>query len=102
MRRSIPWAVIAGLPLVGAVVIATAPEAPSQAPAFLPQTPGVVANWFIVLGAVLVAQMLFFAVHAWRNPKVGANRRIPWVVAIVLFAFVATPLYWWHFSESAT
>jgi hypothetical protein len=46
--------------------------------------------------------MLFFAVHAWRNPKVGADRRILWVVAIVLFAFVATPLYWWQYSDRAT
>jgi len=102
MRRSIPWAVIAVLPLVGAVLIATAPESPSQPPAFLPQTPSVIENWFIVLGAVLVAQMLYFAVHAWRNPKVGANRRIFWVVAIVLVAFVATPLYWWQYSDRAT
>jgi hypothetical protein len=90
------------LPLAGAVLIAAAPEDPTRAPALLPQTPLVIENWFVVLGAVLIAQMVFFAVHAWRNPKVGANRRILWVGAIVLAAFVATPLYWWQYSERAT
>jgi hypothetical protein len=46
--------------------------------------------------------MVFFAVHAWRNPKVGPNRRLLWVLAIFLAAALATPLYWWIYSEPAT
>jgi len=102
MRRSVPWAAIALLPLAGAVLVAAAPDDPTWTPGFLPQVPFIIENWFFILGAVLLMQVLFFAAHAWRNPKVGPNRRILWVVAIVLVAFVATPLYWWQYSERAT
>ena len=102
MRRSVLWAVIALLPLAGALLMMAVPDDPNGTPILLPQTPFIVEHWFLVLASALLAQMLFFAVHAWRNPKVGPNRRMFWVVAIILFAFVATPLYWWHYSESAT
>ena len=79
-----------------------APDDPTKAPAFLPQAPVVVEYWFLVLALVLVGQMLFFAVHAWRNPKVGHNRRLVWVIAIALASLIATPAYWWMYSEPAT
>ena len=102
MRRSVLWAGAALLPLAGAVLIATTPEDPKGVPAGLPQVPFIIEHWFLVLGVVLLAQMVFFAVHAWRNPRIGPNRRMLWVVAIVLVAFIATPLYWWQYSERAT
>jgi hypothetical protein len=102
MSRSLPCAVAAFLPLAGAALIAVTPDDPSRVPFLFPQTDFFILYWFAILVGVLFVQMLFFAVHAWRNPRVGPNRRIPWVVAIVFFAFVATPLYWWHYSETAT
>jgi hypothetical protein len=102
MRRSIPWGLIAFLPIAFALVLAFTPDSPSGAPAFLPQTPLIVEYWFLVFGGLALLQMLFFAVHAWRNPKVGHNRRLFWVVAILFFAVVSTPLYWWAYAEPAT
>jgi hypothetical protein len=102
MRRTIPWAVAALLPIAGAIVIVAAPDDSARTPAPIPEIPFFVAHWFELLVILLLAQVLFFAVHAWRNPKVGPNRRLFWVVAIVSFAFVATPLYWWAYSDTAT
>jgi hypothetical protein len=102
VRRSISWALAALLPVAGAAVMIAAPDDPAKAPAFLPQWSVVVEYWFLVLVVVLIAQMLFFAVHAWRNPKVGHNRRLLWVIAIALGSLVATPVYWWVYGEPAT
>jgi len=96
MSRSLPWAALALFPLVGLGFLAATGDDPS--PPFLPRTEFVVLYWWLILGTLLLAQMVLFAVHAWRNPKVGPNRRLVWVVAIVLFPIVATPAYWWTYT----
>jgi hypothetical protein len=86
MRRSIPWGVAALVPIAAAAVFGTAPLDPISA---------------VFLGAVFYGAILFFAFHAWWNPRVGVNRRIIWVVAIVVM-MVITPAYWWVYSDPAT
>ena len=102
MRRTPTWAVLALLPLAGAAVILSAPDDVTKAPAFLPNSPLVVEYWFLLVVVLLIVQMLFFAVHAWRNPKVGHNKRLLWVMGIALFAIISTPLYGWAYSDPAT
>jgi hypothetical protein len=101
MRRSPIWALAALLPIIGAVIIATAPDT-GGAPAWLPETDLVHLYWFAALAIVLLAQMTFFAMHAWRNPKVPRGHRVAWVVGILSFAIISTPVYWWLYAEPAT
>ena len=102
MNRSVPWAMFALFPIASAILIASAPEDPKRAPVPLPQTPLVIEYWFLILAAALLVQVVFFVVHAWRNPKVGPGRRILWVVAMLSVSAIAIPLYWWRYSERAT
>lgn len=39
--------------------------------------------------------MAVFLVHAFRTDQMNADRRILWVVVLLLFGVFANPVYWW-------
>ena len=38
--------------------------------------------------------MLFYVVHAVRNPRVSGNMKIVWVICLVQLNIMAVPIYW--------
>ncbi|HEY2322589.1 MAG TPA: hypothetical protein VGJ82_06950 [Thermoanaerobaculia bacterium] len=46
----------------------------------------------MLLGFALTAVYL---IHAFRNDQLAQDRRILWVIVLLLFGFFADPVYWW-------
>lgn len=41
--------------------------------------------------------IIFYVVHAFKNPDFSSDRRLLWVVLVLLGGFFAAPVYWYLF-----
>ncbi len=44
---------------------------------------------------LMVALMATYLVHAFRDDRLTSDRRILWVIVLLLFGVFAFPVYWW-------
>ena len=57
---------------------------------------------FIVPLHILTIFLMFaltavYVVHAFRNDELASDRRILWVVVLLLGGMIASPVYWWFY-----
>ena len=92
------WAIAAFAPWIGAAMqvplltVLVPLEEGDRIP--LPYTEIAVALLGLALGIAAIAA---FVLHASRNPRLDAERRRTWILALVIANGVALPVYWWKY-----
>jgi intracellular septation protein A len=56
---------------------------------------GVLVALHVATMLVMVAGLIAYVVHAWRNPRVKKDERTLWVLVLLLGGPIAMPIYWW-------
>ena len=102
MKRTLPWALVAFFPLASLIAV-TALE--HESPVHLSQLAAssnamalLVRDWWAILFAAILAQVVGFLVAALRNHALPSWERIAWLGAMVFFGPIAVPAYWWVHS----
>jgi ABC-type uncharacterized transport system permease subunit len=57
---------------------------------------------FVVPLHILTILLMFaltavYVVHAFRNDELASDRRILWVIVLLLGGMIASPVYWWFY-----
>ncbi len=45
----------------------------------------------------MLAVVVFYVVHAFKNDALGSEKRILWVIVLLLGGSFAAPIYWFHY-----
>ena len=53
--------------------------------------------------AIVIALLttVFFVIDVFRNPRVGQDQRVLWLIVLLLAGVVAMPIYWWLYVRSS-
>jgi ABC-type uncharacterized transport system permease subunit len=46
---------------------------------------------------LMFALTAVYVVHAFRNDELASDRRILWVIVLILGGMLASPVYWWYY-----
>ena len=102
IRRSPLLGALAFYPLVLLGVISLLPGEPFVASADAGELRRFWAQWgYFLLGAPVIAIMIFFSVHVFRRGAVIGWRRMLWLTGFWLVGPIVLPAYWW-FDAHAT
>ena len=47
--------------------------------------------------ALMMGLLVFYVVHAFKNPQLASDKRLLWVVVLFFGSFIAGLVYWWFY-----